>query len=116
GESTLPGGLSVLAENLQMSFDALFVSGVHDSSVWLIGTPVFNLITSLFFAFGLIYLFLNKKLNQHLNFLAVSFIFSILALSFVGLQALALIIPAVYLTAGFGIKLLLANWYSIFPS
>jgi len=116
GESTLPTGFYVLTENLQMSFEALFIKGMPDTGLWLTGTPVFNLIISLLFAFGFIYLFINKKLNQHLNFLIISLVFSILTISFVGLSALSLMIPLVYLMTGFGIKLLLASWYSIFPN
>ncbi len=104
------------ADNFQASFEAMFLNGIPDSNLWLVGTPIFNYLTGLLFMFGLVALFVDKHLRHRFNFLAVSLAFAVLAVSFVGLPALSLIIPAVYLTAGFGIKFLLSSWYSIFPS
>ena len=112
GQTTLQS----FAHNLQVSLEALFIRGVPDIGVWLIGTPIFNFIACLLFVFGLIHLFINKKLGQHFNFMAISLAFSLLTIIFVGLPALPLLIPLIYLTAGFGLKLLLGSWYAIFPS
>lgn len=103
-------------QNIKASFEAMFINGVPDSSLWLVGTPIFNYLTSLLFIFGLVYLVTDKRLGHRFNFLATSMLFTFLAIAFVGLSALPLIVPAVYLTAGFGIKFLLKNWYAIFPS
>lgn len=104
------------AQNFQASLEAMFISGIADSNLWLVGTPVFNYLTSLLFVIGLIALFVNKRLKHRFNFLAGSLVFAILTVTFVGLPALSLIVPAVYLTVGFGVKFLLDNWYAIFPS
>lgn len=103
-------------QNLQSTFLAMFVNGLPDLNLWVVGTPVLNYITTLLFIFGIVSLYIDKNLRQHFNFLFVSLIFSVLTLTFVGLTALSLILPVVYLIAGFGIKFLLNSWYSIFPN
>ncbi|HEX5797888.1 MAG TPA: hypothetical protein VFX79_00905 [Candidatus Saccharimonadales bacterium] len=108
--------VSSFTQNLQASLEALFLNGIPDSNLWLVGTPIFNYLSCLLLVFGLVALFVDKRLKHRFDFLAVSLIFAVLALTFVGLPALSLIIPIVYLTAGYGIKFLLDNWYSIFPS
>jgi hypothetical protein len=108
--------IQAFLQNLQASLEAMFLNGIPDSGLWLVGTPVFSYLTSLLFVFGLVFLFVGKGLRQHFNFLAISLVFALLTITFVGLTALSLIVPVVYLVAGFGIKFLLSSWYVIFPS
>jgi hypothetical protein len=108
--------ISSFTHNLQVSLEALFLNGIPDSNLWLVGTPVLNYLTCLLLVFGLVALFVDKRLKHRFDFLFISLVFAVLALTFVGLPALSLIIPIVYLTAGYGIKFLLDNWYSLFPS
>ncbi|MEX2014549.1 MAG: hypothetical protein WD885_01270 [Candidatus Saccharimonadales bacterium] len=103
-------------QNLQVSLEALFLNGIPYSNLWLVGTPIINYLTWLLFVFGLVALFVDRRLKHRFDFLVVSLIFAMLTITFVGLPALSLIVPIVYLTAGYGIKFLLDNWYSIFPN
>lgn len=105
-----------LVQNLQTSLDAMFLNGIPDSNLWLVGTPVFSYLTSLLFIFGLVFLFVNKRFRQHFNFLIVSLVFALLTVAFVGLSALSLIIPIIYLVVGFGVGFILSQWYALFPS
>ena len=108
--------IDVLWQNIQAAAESLFINGLPAGSLWLFGTPILNYLIVLLGIFGLIFLATEKRLRGQFDFLLVCLIFSVLSVAFVGLPALSLLIPTVYLIAGFGIKFLLNHWYAIFPS
>ncbi len=103
-------------QNLQTSVQALFVKGPVDSTDWLSGTPIIDYLVSVLFLFGLVYLCVDNKIRSRFYFLAVSIVSVFLVTAFVGLPALSLVVPVIYITAGFGLRFLLDRWQSLFPN
>lgn len=92
----------------------LLFTGPDDQARWLVGTPVFDLVTITMVILGLYayrtgYYVLREKL------IFGSIIIAVLLIGLGNVAALSLLLPLLYLTVANGIAYLLQSWFTVFP-
>ncbi len=93
---------------------SLVFNGYDEPYRWLTGTPILDLASAVLLLFG-IYSYVRGYHPLRARLLGGIIVFSVLLAGTSSFNAMALLIPAIYLVIANGIAFLLQTWFTVFP-
>lgn len=92
----------------------LFLSGPDNPGHWLVGTPIFDILSTSLIILGL-YAYATGYYASRQKLVFGSTIISVLFIGLGNVATLSLIIPLLYLVIANGIAYMLQSWFTVFP-
>lgn len=115
-EAGILPSLDTLANNITELPGQLFYRGIDDGSMWLVGTPILDWVTTIFLVAGFVYLIKTRIHPLRKKVLLVLMILSLLLITINGASYISLLLPALYLTVIIGVTYMIEQWLIIFPN